>query len=162
MARDGPPPDAAGWDTVGHGHLPGCSHAGQVMLSCVPTGGDGRGTALLPPGTQGGGGRHRQGPGAASAESQVCGPPPLPPQLVGPMGSPNTLGETLKNAIPAGTLGWSKLPEKRAFWPGPVQTWADRVVVAPAWWWVLPHLHRDLLGASGPALLTVVPSLFPQ
>ena len=76
--------------------------------------------------------------------------PILPPQLVGPMGSPRTLGETPKKPIPAGTSGWGELPKKRAFWPGPVQTWGGSIVVAPVWWWVLPRLRRDLRGGVWP------------
>lgn len=162
------PPGAAGWNSGGHSHPSGCPCAHWVTLGCVPAGGDGRGTALLPPGTQGRGWRHCQGAGAAPAESQVCGTrvvvvPTLPLQLAGPMGSPKTLGEIPEKPIPAGTSGLGKLPKKRAFWPSPVQAWGGSIVVAPAWWWVLPPLHRDLLGGgSSPALLILVPSLFPQ
>lgn len=40
-------------------------------------GGHGRGSALLPPGAQGGGGRHRQGAGTPAAQPQVREAPPL-------------------------------------------------------------------------------------
>lgn len=138
------PPGAAGWDSGGHSHPSGCPGAHWVTLGCVPTGGDGRGTALLPPGTQSRGWRHCQGAGAAPAESQVCGTwvvvvPTLPLQLAGPIGNPKTLGEIPKKPIPAGTSGLGKLPKKRAFFlaqPSPGMGWQHRggtsLVVGPA------------------------------
>lgn len=32
----------------------------------------------------------------------------------------------------------------------------------PAWWWILPCLHGEVLGVPGPAPLMAVPSLSPQ
>lgn len=148
------PLGAARCDAGGHSQPLGCSFTPQVTFGCLPTGGDGCGTALLPPGTQGGGWRHRQGAGAAPAESQVCGTwaavVPYPTLIMGPTQSPKTLGEPPKNLIPAGTSAWDKLSKKVAFWPGPAQPCSGSVMVAPAWWWVLPCLHGDVLGGIQP------------
>lgn len=66
-------------------------------------GGHGRGAALLPPGAQGGGGRHRQGAGTPAAQPQVREAPPLrcpsprpypPPQFIPPNSLANPASPT--------------------------------------------------------------------
>lgn len=146
--RAGFPLGVAGWDSGGHSCPLECPHDHCVTGRCLPAGGDGCGTALLPPGTQGRGWCHCQGAGAAPAESQVCGTwvlvisHPTEHGQWDPWGAPRPWGKLLK--LPNPDKGWE-------------HHGGITVVVGPApssW----GHAGREVW----PAPLMAVPSLSPQ